>query len=528
MEKFLSRVIAPLLLIAFTFVSCTSPYAGDYGSGGGGNGGSGGGGNGGGIPPEELEYIPIGQGTPVFAYLDTGYNVVESDNGITAMIVEDNEMAEGVLLLSEIPENDPANDNVVRVINKNNNSIVSFFYRSGEGFPYKMVITRDDDVVYGQFSEYNDVSETFSVAFQYEDELAEVNDLLLNKNVFGLYENQGGLTESQNYRQRNIITALALFTAMALQMPDSGFSVNARFAGFVSFLKNVVAPVLCVVAVVAVAIAVVAVPPVAVAVAGVGLAVSLTTATAIAAGVVAITAATAAAVFFMLPVNPPSTFGPGPQYNPPVVGTPPPETPDSPPAPVVEVDLSLFDHNGDPIPAINNAGFPAGNGAPINIVQNQFITVKLTINNPDLTPRVYPRILAYNSSGANWFSFGADNINLTNLQYFTFDEEPEPESPGGNIYQFAITKHEFGVTYSRELRLGIIFQESDERPRKVSINGNSSGLDPADFPEIEAEKRETLECLFMINFNLTESNAPPGGSVIIDRPPPHIVWPDYR
>jgi hypothetical protein len=182
-------------------------------------------------------------------------------------------------------------------------------------------------------------------------------------------------------------------------------------------------------------------------------------------------------------IQPPSS---PPEPKPPV-GSP---VPDSPP---IEVTLSLFDHNGDPIPASNN-------GTPIDIMRDQFVTVEMEISNPDPSTRVYPRIVAYYKSTPYnpSISSGWDYFGIKNAHFFTIDEYPPPVTDGGDIYRFTITKHTSGVIHSRDLALGIIFQESDSDLHRVAINGDSS-INPVDFPEIDPD---VLECIFMINFNL--------------------------
>jgi hypothetical protein len=60
-------------------------------------------------------------------YLDEDYQPAETDGGRTILYVDGNELAEGVAVISEIPDNDLDNDRIVRVVNTNNDSRVSFF-----------------------------------------------------------------------------------------------------------------------------------------------------------------------------------------------------------------------------------------------------------------------------------------------------------------------------------------------------------------------------------------------------------------
>jgi hypothetical protein len=100
------RIVAPIILAIFTFISCTvseTPYT-----------------------RPSIWDVPA-HGDVRFVLLDANYEVTETDVGIMAMFVENNEYAENVMLIAEICDNDAANDIIVRVINKENESLTSFF-----------------------------------------------------------------------------------------------------------------------------------------------------------------------------------------------------------------------------------------------------------------------------------------------------------------------------------------------------------------------------------------------------------------
>jgi len=276
-------------------------------------------------PPEEMLSVPIGEGDIQFVYLDEDYRPTINDIGKMALYVENNELAQGVMVLSEIRDNNIYNDVVVRVINKQNDSLVSMFYHSGKNFPYRIAISADGEDITGVFSSYNPLTETYSVEFSNGDGESELfKDLVLNNNVFSLHEDNDELTETQNVRLRDIIISLALWNSMAFQI-DNDFSVNAR--GLFN-LKKLLKIVLCVVAVVAVVAVVILAPPAAVVVAGPVITVAVTTVPQVIAAGIAIAAAAAAVLVDLLPDD----VGKGPQKlpepSPPPPLLPPIEEPD--------------------------------------------------------------------------------------------------------------------------------------------------------------------------------------------------------
>jgi hypothetical protein len=276
-RSFIFKAAAPVLLTAFTVTSCfsplseasqwfydpfrpapISPLAPPA------------------VPVPEIKTVPIGKGYVRTAYLDAQYRPATADAGKTAMVVEYNELAKDVLVISEIPDNIIENGAIVRVVNKQNGSVVSVYYQNGQRFPHKMEMTIDNQEITGLFSLYDETAERFSVEFQGNTNQTERFDgLTLNKNVFSLYTFQSELTESQNIRMENLITSLCIWNSIALQIPEGDFKVNAR--GLLSGLKSFVTGILCVVAVVAFIVTVVVAPPAAVTIAGAGISVAITT-----------------------------------------------------------------------------------------------------------------------------------------------------------------------------------------------------------------------------------------------------------
>jgi uncharacterized membrane protein len=257
------RLIAAVVLVIFTFTSCIEPSVSyNYSKNKKRKSNN----------TADIASVPVGKGDIRIVFLDGDYQPAAKDTGRLAMYVENNELAEEVLVLGEIRNNNIYNDIVVRVINKENDSLVSFFYHANERFPYKIAISAEDEEIAGNFSLYDELTETYSLEFFSEEGERELFDnLVLNKNVFDLYKDDSNLTETQNARLRNIITSLAIWNSLAFQLDDE-FTVNARgiFSNFFNKLKKVIKIVIAVVAVVAFVAVCIICPPATVTIAGIG------------------------------------------------------------------------------------------------------------------------------------------------------------------------------------------------------------------------------------------------------------------
>jgi hypothetical protein len=82
------------------------------------------------------------------------------------LYIEDNEVAEGVAVIAEVPGNDLDNDSIVRVVNNNNQSVVSFFFRKNQVFPYQVVAQSEEGRVTGNFSLYDLIDERYAIQFE--------------------------------------------------------------------------------------------------------------------------------------------------------------------------------------------------------------------------------------------------------------------------------------------------------------------------------------------------------------------------
>jgi hypothetical protein len=160
--------------VVFTFVSCSSPF---FSSNLPKNP----------VPGAEIASVSLGEGDPRVLYLDSNYQLTETDIGITALLVENNEMASGVLVLGEIPDDDVENGSMVRVINTNNDSMVTMYYRHNQKFPYQMLITQGGKTARAQFSQYSMTNQNFSLCLEYEGEQTVFDDITMNIKVLTLY-----------------------------------------------------------------------------------------------------------------------------------------------------------------------------------------------------------------------------------------------------------------------------------------------------------------------------------------------------
>ena len=168
------KVVAPIIFAIFTFTSCHvsgPPYM---------------------HTGPSIHDVPVGLGDVGIVFLDASYEMTDTDMGIMAMFVENNEYTENVVLIAEIRDNDKANDIVVRVMNGENKSLTSFFYRSGESFPDRMIMDIDGENVEGRFTFYDSLTETYSVTF-FDDtgDNETIRDITLNKSILSLQHDHG-------------------------------------------------------------------------------------------------------------------------------------------------------------------------------------------------------------------------------------------------------------------------------------------------------------------------------------------------
>jgi hypothetical protein len=188
-----SRLTALVILLIFTFVSCYNPA--NFG------------------PPPRVVITP-GEGTPTYVFVDADLNIVEEDEGRTALFIEDNPNARGVIVIADTY----LSYKRVIIYNSNNDSTVAMYFASGARFPYFMSARHGEDEFHAYFSYFRDSSSTFDVFLSDDDFFWPITNLVLNRNIFDLYQMEPGYLdrdESQNLRIRNIIVALGLSASLS-------------------------------------------------------------------------------------------------------------------------------------------------------------------------------------------------------------------------------------------------------------------------------------------------------------------------
>ncbi|MDR3303654.1 MAG: hypothetical protein LBS86_04515 [Treponema sp.] len=226
------------------------------------------------VPPTITSLVPIPQilhPEASFFYLNRNAVPTSVDTGRTGFIIRNMEETRGLVIVSEYTGVKP----ITRVFGIAGIDRIDFEYPVAGSlqFPERIVIVREGvtDIV-AELSPYDDARETFSVEL-HDAEFAETyDDLVLNKSVFTAYPGDHTLNASQNLRVRNIITAVALWTSLAIQTDAlsaaQGVERNENgayivVAGGAKQVFQTIATVFAVVAVIAVAAVVIMCPPIA-------------------------------------------------------------------------------------------------------------------------------------------------------------------------------------------------------------------------------------------------------------------------
>jgi hypothetical protein len=252
------RFVSLATLIAFTVLSCGSPFLE--------------------VPPvTPLDYpnkpaapiqpafptppqVTIGEGTPMYAYFSGDGTLSDTDTGKTAFFIENNENAKGFLAVSD---NSEESADGVHFMNSANGALVTMFFRKNADFPYRMCITQNEKRYMGYFSAYQPAAQTYNLSVESGGRYETKLDLVLNAQVFSLYQNDDELTPSQNQRLRNIIIGLGLWASLAFNLyeEESGGLVLAR--GLFSTICGTIGQIFSAIAGIALTVAVVAAPIVA-------------------------------------------------------------------------------------------------------------------------------------------------------------------------------------------------------------------------------------------------------------------------
>ena len=212
--------------------------------------------------PITIYTVPVGLGDIGTVFLDEFYQPTTNDIGKLALFVENNEYAEGVIVVSEIVDNHIDNDTVVRIINGHNDSITSFYYHNYQQFPYKIIMSIDGEDVIANFSPYDTLSETYAVEFFDDDGESEwLEGFKLAKEIFLQYTYSDILTETQNVRLQSLYTTFELWLSFAFHIDHLvNEDSNARFLNWKKVSNAFYIAATVFVAVVVVAACVVAIP----------------------------------------------------------------------------------------------------------------------------------------------------------------------------------------------------------------------------------------------------------------------------
>jgi len=211
-------------------------------------------------PPKGPSPLTPGIGTPSYFFLDSDGNYIDNEGvgpGRTGLIVEGNQFAEGVLVYSD----DTDIEDRVAFVNEDN--IVSMFFRKGSNFPHRMTINDGSDTYYAYVSPYDTGNYTYNITFIDNKGLYEMMDhVVLNENVFSLYENDPELSISQNRRMANMIVAMGVWGSLYATFDNKlnsppGIVISRGIWG--SIFRGV-AKVFTTIAIVAVVVAIVVVP----------------------------------------------------------------------------------------------------------------------------------------------------------------------------------------------------------------------------------------------------------------------------
>ena len=176
-----------------------------------------------------IHNVPIGLGDVQAVFLDNNYRATTQDTGRLALYVENNIHADKLMIIADLYNDDINNDILVHLIDKQNDSHTTFYYRRNQEFPYKAIINTDEREISVNFSAYNLYAMTYSVEFLYSinyennslSNIFEISGIILNKNILFL-QDYTELTDTQNIRMRKIFTTLGLWTNLAFLIDTHG------------------------------------------------------------------------------------------------------------------------------------------------------------------------------------------------------------------------------------------------------------------------------------------------------------------
>ena len=205
-------------------------------------------------------------GTPYYIYLDSNYKPIDKhigindpDPGKTALMVDDNPLAEGVMALAETTPN----GTTVSLINTNDKSFIMMFFDKGNNFPSSFIIETQGERFNAFLSSYDTQKERYSIAFEQGGENFTVDNVIMNGSILNIYNDDPALTEAQNTRIRNIYTAMGVFASLTNVFSDYDDTTKIYlFFGWLNKLMSPIAKFFATVAVVALCVAAVLAVPV--------------------------------------------------------------------------------------------------------------------------------------------------------------------------------------------------------------------------------------------------------------------------
>ncbi|MDR2509976.1 MAG: hypothetical protein LBC77_04950 [Spirochaetaceae bacterium] len=199
-------------------------------------------------------------GKPVFFFLDENYEPSFEDSGKLGFMVQENESAEGFLMVSEELDD----YNAVRFFFEDTGVQANMYFEKSKAYPYRLIMDDNGVVSYINFSNLED-SQFYSISIEQGVESTVLEGLFINRDIFSAYQDDCDFNASQNLRARNIIVSLGMFLSVCTYLTDEAETEasqrHARF-GFspVSWLKSAIkATVKKVVAVVTIAAVVISV-----------------------------------------------------------------------------------------------------------------------------------------------------------------------------------------------------------------------------------------------------------------------------
>jgi hypothetical protein len=235
--------IALVLLVTFTFITCSHPLMGRL--------------------PDDAEIFVVepGKGTPRFFHVDADNNPVlaeipknVADPGRTVMYVDDSPGAQGVYVVAD--STGSAND-VISILETNKDIKINFFYRKGEQFPHAIDFWQGGALSSARLSTYDEESETYAMTLEMDGEYEAFPNLVLNRRIIDAVNASTfvnpDLHDTQNARIRQVYISLGLY--MSFGQIDG--TANIVTKGFLGWLKKA----LCIAAIVCFAVAFVVAPP---------------------------------------------------------------------------------------------------------------------------------------------------------------------------------------------------------------------------------------------------------------------------